>query len=74
MKSQAWSGCLEVAEMPIESPPTKVDSPPSGPGIGATPTFTLSLSGIEPSVVDGIGITPMRPLGKNPVQVGPRSS
>jgi hypothetical protein len=55
---------LEVAEMPMESPPTKVDWPPSGPGMAATPTLTLSLSGIWPRVVEGIGMTPMTPLGK----------
>ena len=71
-KSQAASAFSLVEEMPSTSPPTNVDSPPSGPGIGATP---MSMSaGIRPSVVEGIGITPMLPLGKTPVQVGPASS
>ena len=57
--------------MPTTSPPTNVDSPPSGPGIGATP---MSMpSGIRPSVVEGIGMTPTLPLGKTPVHVGPAS-
>ncbi len=71
-KSQAASAFLVVAETPIESPPTNVDSPPSGPGMGATPIFMSA--GIRPSVVDGIGMTPISPLGKKPVQVGPCSS
>src|ERR671914_2237206 len=71
-KFHAASACLLVEETPTTSPPTNVDSPPSGPGIGATP-MSMPL-GISPSVVDGIGITPMWPLGKNPVQVGPCSS
>src|SRR5918999_1695646 len=71
-KFQAASGFSLVDDTPTTSPPTNVDSPPSGPGIGATPMSMLL--GISPSVVEGIGMTPMWPLGKNPVQVGPCSS
>src|SRR6185295_1316611 len=59
-KSQAASAFVVVEEIPTTSPPTKVDCPPSGPGIGITPILRPEPS-IIASVVDGIGPTPILP-------------
>src|SRR5882672_9163171 len=73
MKFHAASGLVVVADIPSTSPPTNVDCPPSGPGIGITPTLSPAPS-IIASVVDGIGPTPTLPDWNRPTQVGPCSS
>src|SRR5690606_40915211 len=54
----------------MPSPPTNVDSPPSTPGMPATPASKVS----EGRRVAGNGMTPTLPSLNAAVQVGPASS
>ncbi len=69
-KFQACAAFFESFEMPMPSPPTKVETPPSTPGMPATPASNSR----DGRSVAGNGITPTLPSLKAAVQVGPASS
>src|SRR5690606_27966678 len=69
-KFHACAAFFESFDTPIPSPPTKVDSPPSTPGMPATPASNPS----EGRSVAGKGMTPTLPSLNAAVQVGPASS